>query len=482
MVATGDWNPHSFFYPSLLVDVEAVIVWIQHAVGGLPLATEQTWLFPTEALPAQFPAFLAGRIVVAICGLLTIVVTFAIGQRLGGRLVGICAALVLALAPLHVQNSRFLTTDVPVTLCCALAIWASARASDEPSRWRWWIVAAALVGLATSTKWNGIAVGLVPAALFIATRPRPLTLRSVVGSPVPWLMAAAAGIALVVTTPAVVLSAAEVLDWWRLQAILYANPRQPPKVPGWLFQVRELTIGIADNVPLLGLVVPLGVVGLVAARHRVAWAMLAFAGVYLVILAIPATRYARNVLPVLPVVAVGVGLAVARVVAIATDLRARAGPRQPGSRTRARLADVAIGAMALGAITLLAIDLAAAERQARTDTRTIARNWVLANVPPKAILAREDYSPQFGPDDYRTRNRSPLSQRSLDWYRDLDVNYLIVTSANTDRFLDNPATPAQDSFYRSVFALPEVFRVEAEPDRPGVTIHVFRLRPIAGGP
>jgi hypothetical protein len=45
MVATGDPNPHNFFYPSLLFDVMAFVVAVGHAAFGWPLTTDTSWLF-----------------------------------------------------------------------------------------------------------------------------------------------------------------------------------------------------------------------------------------------------------------------------------------------------------------------------------------------------------------------------------------------------------------------------------------------------
>ena len=127
MVHHRDWNPHSFFYSSLLFDVQAVVTGFVRLWGGAPLERDQAWLFGSEALPGQFRYFLAGRLVVAILGLITIIVTFAIGTRMHSVRAGLIAAAVVALAPIHVTSSRYVTTDVPLTLLCALTLLCLGR-------------------------------------------------------------------------------------------------------------------------------------------------------------------------------------------------------------------------------------------------------------------------------------------------------------------------------------------------------------------
>jgi hypothetical protein len=105
----------------------------------------------------------------------------------------------------------------------------------------------------------------------------------------------------------------------------------------------------------------------------------------------------------------------------------------------------------------------------------VARDWLLANVPRKSIVAREQYTPQLTPDEYRLRNHDFLWQRNWAWYREQGVRYLITSSLVYARFYENPDAPTQDTFYTELFGLPEVFRVDPDPDTPGPTIRIFEL-------
>jgi len=93
------------------------------------------------------------------------------------------------------------------------------------------------------------------------------------------------------------------------------------------------------------------------------------------------------------------------------------------------------------------------------------------------VIAREQQTPLLTPDEYRLRPRSYLSERSLDWYRDARTQLLVSSSYAHNRFLGNAGAPEADAWYRTLFDLPEVFRVEPGPGHPGPTIRIFQLAP-----
>jgi hypothetical protein len=52
---------------------------------------------------------------------------------------------------------------------------------------------------------------------------------------------------------------------------------------------------------------------------------------------------------------------------------------------------------------------------------------------------------------------------------------MVTSSYAYAQFFKNPSTPEEDAWYRALFDLPEVFRVEAGPGRPGPTVRIFQL-------
>jgi 4-amino-4-deoxy-L-arabinose transferase-like glycosyltransferase len=464
MVNDQDWNPHTFFYSSLFMDIAAVVIAVVRVfLGGSSLDRDHAWLFASEAATEQFEYFLAARLVVLLFGVATIAVTFAAATRWRGNGAGIVAAAIVALAPLHIANSRYATTDIPLTFFAAAALWASIEAYAR-GRDRWWILAGALAGLAMSTKWNGAAVVVVPLTAYLATATSMADLRVHLRRRTPVMILASAAIALLVTTPAIVFDTTAVRDFLTLQAELYARVRPNERSPSAAFNVRALLDGIGIVAAVTGIV---GCVAIVGGRDRRAWCIPVFVAIYFVVVSLPATHYERNLLPIVPFLAVAAGGWLAGVVHRARGM----GRGAPLRLAAGGLVVVVLVSLVPGLVE----GVGAGRRLSQTDTRTIAREWMLDNLPHNAVVARELYTPQVTPEEFRLRNHDFLWQRDWSWYRGVKTRYLVTSSLDYARFVGNPDDPAHDAFYRELFALPEVFRVDPGPDRPGPTIRIFEL-------
>jgi hypothetical protein len=478
MVAMTDWNPHTFVYPSLLLELHAGLVAVLHGARATTLDVGQPWLYEGEFLPQQFRYILAGRALVSLMGIGTILVVFETGRRLVGVAGGLASAAILAVLPLAVEHAHYLTTDVPVGFLCATCALATVIAARS-GRMRWWILAGVVAGLAGSTKWNGLLVLGVPLLALIATR---------VGER-PWLsivlqrdfvarfaaINGAAAIALVASTPGIVLAPSEVAAWLALLTDFYRFP-DPRQTEGTLgFNLGALVVGFG---PLLVWCIA----GMAVAawrswtdpRMRVAITLPAFILAYLVAVSVPARHYERNLLPILPYLAISGGIATATLLGWARN-------RRIGEIARPR---VGTGLVAVALLACL-IGPAAASAEItnamrRPETRLLARAWMLDHVPEGTTIAREVYTPQFGPREFRVRGSYFLHQHTLDDYRSLGVRYLIASGRTYDRFVDMPGAAKESAFYHALFALPEVFRVDPEPGRRGPTIRIFRLDPVAG--
>lgn len=473
MVRNGDWNPHQFFYSSLLIDAEAVLVAIRHALGGPILATDQSWLYQPELIPAQFDYVLLGRALVAAMATATIVVVFETARRLAGAGAGLVAAAMLAVAPLHVVHSVSLTTDVPLALMCALALAATFKAAMARSD-RWWLVAGLLAGLAGSTKWNGLAVIGVPLLAWAVSSYGPDGVRALVRARAPWLILIGGVVGMVVATPAVILDTAAVIETLRFQADIYSTGSIRDGLGSLEFNVAALLDGA--GLLLLPCLAGLALMAISAIRDaaRRAWIVVpVFVVVWFAIVSSASLHYERNLVPILPYLAVAGGVAIA---AAARWLRERV--QQRAAPTGRRIGSV-VAVIVLGAILLAATAASvSAMRVIRTpDTRDVAYAWMLQNLPTRTIIAREASTPQTSLDDFKFRGSYFLWQQDLDWYRSAGVRYLVASSWMYTRFVDDASRPEQSEFYRDLFALPEVFRIDAGDERPGPTIRIFRLDP-----
>ena len=474
MVATGDWNPHNFLYPSLLIDLEAILAVVLHAASGITLATGQPWLYSSELLPDQFAYVLAGRLLVALLGTATILVVFETTRRLVGLAGALAAAAIMAVVPLAVEHGHYVTTDVPMTFLCASCLLATVVASRSRGT-RWWLTAAVLAGLAGSTKWNGLAVVGVPLLAYLAIRfnaSRPL---AILRDPLPYAMAGLALVGFVLPTPGIVLAPVEVTSWLSISAGLYAvpDPRQTQDT---------ISFNLATLVGTLGPLLAWGMVGMVAVlarlrrdpASRAAVAIPAFIVAYLILASVPPRYYARNLLPIVPFLAVAAGIALATLLEQARRLGGK-------RRLPARSVDAIVGlALVVSLLPPLASSVAVSADLRRPDTRDVARAWMLEHVPRGTAVAREIYTPQFDEREFAPAGSFFLADVGLDGYRARGARYLIASSWAYERFLGKPATPVEDAFYRDLFALPEAFRVDPGPARSGPTIRILRLDPDGG--
>ena len=154
--AKGDLNPHNFLYPSAYFyalfaweGLTALVAVAARAVNSFGAFQQEFFIDPTRV-------FVAGRLLTALLGTATVVATGILGARIGGRWVGIIAALLLAVAPLHVLNSHYVKHDVPVTLLIVLAYLAYERLWNLPPADGPLVAAAAMTGGAFSTHYYAI--------------------------------------------------------------------------------------------------------------------------------------------------------------------------------------------------------------------------------------------------------------------------------------------------------------------------------------
>ena len=129
-------------------------------------------------LPAE-----GGRALTALLGVGSVVLAWAIGRFIGGRLLGLAAAVLLAVVAYDAYLSRLVLLDGPAAFVVGCSLYAYLRAEREHSG-TWLAASAALLALAVLVKET--AVLILPAVAFsAAVEPRlRLSLRA-------WLLAAA---------------------------------------------------------------------------------------------------------------------------------------------------------------------------------------------------------------------------------------------------------------------------------------------------
>ncbi len=128
----------------------------EFAYGALPLwVTDATaWLLSritNTNWNSMERAYLVGRAISGVLSALTIIPVAALGASLGGRSVGLLAALFAAFAPMSIQLAHFFTTDSWLTFFVALCLLSCVQAAKNGSNVRF-AAAGATCGLALATK------------------------------------------------------------------------------------------------------------------------------------------------------------------------------------------------------------------------------------------------------------------------------------------------------------------------------------------
>lgn len=149
MVDQGDLNPTYFLHPSLLLYSTYALNKIFH-LFGIDGGFRDT-------------AFLAGRCVSAIAGTASLYLIYRSGVLLFSRFVGLSAAALLAVFPLHVACSRYMKEDVLLIFYVLLTLVITLKAVYE-SRPRYLILAGFFAGVSASSKYSGLLSVLIPAA------------------------------------------------------------------------------------------------------------------------------------------------------------------------------------------------------------------------------------------------------------------------------------------------------------------------------
>ncbi|MEU5528948.1 glycosyltransferase family 39 protein [Micromonospora chersina] len=93
----------------------------------------------------------AGRVVVAVLGVATVLAVHLLGARLYGRRVGLVAALLVAVMPYHVIVTRQVLLDGPMVLFATLTLYCLVR-FVQGQQALWYVAAGGMLGLTMLTK------------------------------------------------------------------------------------------------------------------------------------------------------------------------------------------------------------------------------------------------------------------------------------------------------------------------------------------
>lgn len=299
-LAAGDPNPHFFNYGSLYLYLVAIACnWHAAVIGGADLLTA---LLKGNTAHAEMAAWvLDARLVVVLCALATVHVSWLTGRQLGGNRGGIIAAGLMAVMPLHALNSHYATVDVPQSLFILLCLYFAVRLVSGITL-RDCIWAGIAAGLAASVKYNGALVLLAPVLAVLIAPKDAQAVSPPVWKSIPAMLGAAFG-AFALTSPYVFLAWPEAWEHIRFEIEhmrVGESPWQDMYPNGWLFHLH-VTVFLAALTLLL-----------CRGRSPAAMAPAAvFALLWFLMIGAAGVRYARYEMPLevcAPVLAAGLAV------------------------------------------------------------------------------------------------------------------------------------------------------------------------------
>jgi 4-amino-4-deoxy-L-arabinose transferase-like glycosyltransferase len=368
ILQTGDWNPHIFDYPTLVIYLQALVTAVCFLFG----ASHARWSsLQTIDITAVYET---GRFVAALIGTATVWLTYRLGKDLDSRTLGLVAAAELAVFPMHVRESHYILTDVPTTALVAFTLLLALRAGRRRTVLAYWWAGAA-AGLSAAAKYNGIAVAPVVALVWLiherSARDRGQKA---------WAGIAAAGLAFLLAVPYSILDLPGFLNGFGAQLARFSRPSGD--VPPWRTYLIHLSLAWRYWVPTAAL----GTAIVVYRRRLTQWAVpILFVGLYYYVLATHSVVFGRYALPLLPGVCL---LAAVPVVEL-------------GRVGKQRLQHPATGPVltGLGALVMVAIfgtttvDWLVQFREA--DTRTMTARWMKAAIPVGSRIALAGRGPSY---------------------------------------------------------------------------------------
>ena len=411
----GDLNPRYFLHPSLLLYCSYFLNFVLQACG----------------IGGEFrdSAFLAGRLVSASAGTLSILFTYLIGRRLYGARAGVLSAALLAVFPLHVTCSRYMKEDALLLFWILVCLYLVIRAAQDDQK-RLLLFAGLVAGLSASTKYSGLLTGGI---LFAAP-----WLRTKKWTPdweyVKW---ACFGL-LLMPVGFVIATPYSILDSGKFYQDFSSERRHMERGHTtavdswsqlWMYHFGRSIIG--------GLTLPtalLSVIGMGFLVRRMRREDLLLVGLILLyylpaefVKAKPAPQPERYILPCLPFLAIACSQFISALI-------------------RSRFTILA----ALGLIVAIAfpavrtIELAS---EIRSDTRLQMAQWMRENLPPGSKVAFDwkPYGPRFFHNEFnvtyllRSEIVDSLNIKALE---NSGQDYLVLSGLFYDRYFIEPNSPA----------------------------------------
>jgi 4-amino-4-deoxy-L-arabinose transferase-like glycosyltransferase len=489
-VATNDWNPRLFHWPSLQIYILGLEyeVWygVQAVMGSLQ--SEEYEEIPSSdrfiayALRAPGGFYYLGRLTTMLFGVGVVWLVFRLARRFLSVQGALAASAIVALDPIMIRHSRYITPDIPAEFFFLAALFFIDRlyvslrntrgGSDEETSERtsnplpMLIWAGVMIGLGTGTKYP-VGVLAAPLALTVLIAP------SAIGFGKRILYAAAGcvmvGLAFLIATPYAALDFPKF--WYDIRTVsahVQAGHIGMEATGGiWIASLRRIVVDSGWAWFAAGAI---GIATLVIGRFRRVWPVM-LSMVFILVGLAPLDVFSdRYLIPLIPFWAIGIGtlfsyirpdmspknaffvVPLLLVTTLIGWLESLEGILEgvaewlvsilmsalfviltvAGSRRRRH--DLMTAALLIAFLALIGSGLMRSVTEARDltlpDTREFALGWVEMNIPPHSVIIEEQGGPDLNSADliplvpepwYYIREIAPLFSRGTEFRDPLDI-------------------------------------------------------------
>jgi 4-amino-4-deoxy-L-arabinose transferase-like glycosyltransferase len=452
--------------------------------------------------------YLLARGIVAGFGLATVILLYFLGSRLYSRTTGLLAAFFLAFTVLHVRDSHFFCTDVPMTFFLVLILYLCVDIVEKKNQ-KAYLLAGIVTGIAIATKQTallGIPVILIAHLMSLwkggghSMKERWLALRSSESLKKLAIVLGITALAFLIANPFVVMNPGKFLDMSKRTFEFVKGAQQPQ----WTFQFTSATVGYwFTNLlyygmgPALEIVCLLGVLWALAKRKWTDGLVLLFLSIYFVSLGFGYLKFIRYAIPLLPFLC----LLGARFAAELVDV----------VKPRALRIILTIGLALVGVLSVFTT-MAYLNIYKQDDVRIQASRWLHENIPRGSTVLinisyatpllgdmffhpqfYDSYTVGFGQDDYVKKDFYTIKVLNLFTYASASLNppdkfrryvrerlentdYIIMSDENSEQYaFRSREYPAVVQFFHRLYAEELGFRLvktfEARPAFLGRTIN-----------
>jgi 4-amino-4-deoxy-L-arabinose transferase-like glycosyltransferase len=422
ILKTGDLNPHFFNYPSMFLYINDLAYipyyFIEKLMGRFKtvndIAEPIILVMGTAFAPLPGTVILS-RLVTLLFSVASIILLFIAGKELTKiPLVGLLAALMMALADCHIASSCSITPDIFVLFWSLAAFLASILILQQGKTWHY-VIAGIAVGFAASSKYNGaLIVVTVVGAHFFRTGWSGIRDQRL------YLMFLLSGIGFILITPYAILDFKQFGRAIKAEGMHYSTGHAGMEGQALTWYIKYLwqTEGIIAVSAIIQIARG------VYLRQKETLLLSSFTIIYIAFISHFVVRNDRTLLPVIPfVLLLGSMLLV--------DLLRTKKPQM---------------LLKWAGVILIIITFALQLRYERlilkekmtVDSRTTAPHWIQANLPKGAKIAVESYAPFVDPNTFAVQGIVKMIDNPPQWYMDNNFNYLIFSRKMYHRFYENP--------------------------------------------